>query len=93
MVTEPNKELAVSSSLIRRQHHDACQVVVVAHRLFLREITNDMRPLLVIFGQYVEEERRHVVVQGLVVKEQFGQQAQILTVQFLLNAVHLVNRY
>lgn len=42
-------------------------------------------------GHHVEEEGLHVVVQGLVVEEELGQQAQLLTVLLVLPAVDLPN--
>ena len=46
----------------------------------------------VALGHNVEEERLNVVIQGLVVQEQLGQQAQVLAVDFLLLAVDLEDR-
>lgn len=48
-----------------------------------------MRPLVVYLAQHEKHEGVHVVVQGLVVQEQLGQQAQILAVYLVRPAVHL----
>ena len=48
-----------------------------------------MAALLVVESKYVEEEGLDVVVQRLVVEEQLGQQAQVLTVDLADVAVHL----
>lgn len=41
-----------------------------------------MTALLVVPGQYVEEEWLHIVIQGLVIQEEFGQQAEVLAEEF-----------
>lgn len=51
-----------------------------------------MAALAVVLREDVEKERLHVVVQGLVVQEQLGQQAQVLTVDCAHISVHLVGR-
>lgn len=48
--------------------------------LYLREVANQVTARVVGFGHDVKEEGFDVVVQSLVVQEEFGQQAQILTV-------------
>ena len=40
-------------------------------------------------GHHVEEERLHVVVESLVVKERFGDQTKVLTVLLVLLTTHL----
>lgn len=45
----------------------------------------------VVDGRDVEEERFYVVVEGLVVEEEFGQQAELLAVQLRGVAVHFEN--
>ena len=51
-----------------------------------------MAALLVVDGQDVEEERLHVIVEGLVVQEQLGQEAQVLAVDLTDVTVHLKHR-
>lgn len=46
----------------------------------LGKVPDQMTPLAVILCQDVEEERLHIVVQGLMVQKQFGQKTQVLTV-------------
>ena len=48
-----------------------------------------MRALLVDLAEDVEEEGDDVEVEGLVVEEELGQQAQVLAVQPVLPAIHL----
>ena len=60
---------------------------------YLWEISNDVRPVAVDLCQDVEEERLHIKVECLVVQEQFGQQAQILTVDLenmTTSSTHLI---
>ena len=47
---------------------------------YLGEVADEMATFAVILGQDVEEEGLHIVVEGLVVQEQLGQQTQVLTV-------------
>lgn len=48
-----------------------------------------MTALMISIRHDVEQERFHVVVQRLVVKEEFGEQAQLLAILLVLTAVHL----
>jgi hypothetical protein len=48
--------------------------------------------LLVHLAKDVEDERLHVEVERLVVQEQLGEQAEVLTVQLVVQPVHLVDR-
>ena len=50
-----------------------------------------MSARLVHFAQNVEKERFHVKVQSLVVEKEFGNQAQILSVDFVLFSVGFVD--
>lgn len=51
-----------------------------------------MTALAVVDGQNVKQERLDVVVQRLVIEEQFGEQAQVLAVDFVHVAVHFEHR-
>ena len=57
----------------------------------LWEITNNVSTSLVYLAQDVEKERFHVKVQGFVVKEKFGNEAEILGVDFVLFPVGFVD--
>jgi hypothetical protein len=57
----------------------------------LREITDNMSASLVYLAQDVEKERFHVKVQGFVVKEKFGNETKILSVDFVLFPVGFVD--
>ena len=61
----------------------------VRRLLLLREVSDDVRALLVDLAEDVEEEGDDVEVEGLVVEEELGQQAQVLAVQPVLPAIHL----
>lgn len=37
-----------------------------------------MTAFLIILRKYVEEERLHIIIQGLVIQEKLGQQAEVL---------------
>ena len=47
-----------------------------------------MASVRVAFRHHVKEKRFHVEIKSLVIEKEFGQQAQILTVHFVLFAVH-----
>lgn len=51
-----------------------------------------MAAFTVILCEYIEEEGLHVIVQCLMVQEEFGQQAQILTVYCADISIHLERR-
>lgn len=51
-----------------------------------------MTAFLVNLGQYIEEKRLHIKVECFVVQEQFGQQAQILTVYLMIATIDLKHR-
>lgn len=59
--------------------------------LLLREIADDMCPLVVDLAKHEEHEGVYVVVKRLVIQEQLGEQAQVLAVHFVRLAVHLEN--
>jgi len=46
----------------------------------LGKVANEVAARTVVLGHDVKEKRLHIVVQGLVVQEEFCQQAQVLTV-------------
>lgn len=48
-----------------------------------------MAAFTVILCEYIEEEGLHVIVKRLMVQEEFGQQAQILTVYCADISIHL----
>ena len=48
-----------------------------------------MAAFLVVPGEHVEEEGLHVVIEGLVVQEELGQQAEVLAVHLAHGAINL----
>ena len=57
----------------------------------LREITNNVSTRLVYLAQDVEKKRFHVKVQGFVVEKKFGNETEILSVDFVLFPVGFVD--
>jgi len=55
----------------------------------LREISNKVASNVVIYRQHIEVERLHIIVQGLVVKEEFGEQTEVLAVDLGPVTIHL----
>lgn len=51
-----------------------------ASQPYLREVTDKVATFAVILGEDVEKEGLHIIVEGLVVQKQLGQQTQVLTV-------------
>lgn len=47
---------------------------------YLGEVADKMATFVVILGEDVKKEGLHVIVEGLVVQEELGQQTQVLTV-------------
>lgn len=47
---------------------------------YLREVTDEVAAFAIVLSEDVEKEGLHIIVQGLVVQEQLGQQTQVLTV-------------
>ena len=52
-----------------------------------------MTTLAVVLSQDIEEERLHVIVEGLVVEEELDQQTEVLAVDLVGVAVHLEDRH
>lgn len=48
-----------------------------------------MTALLVVLREDVEEERLHIVIQGLVIQEELGQQAEVLAEEFADISINL----
>lgn len=59
------------------------------HAVYLREVADEMTALFIILRESVEQEGLHVIVEGLVVEEEFGQQTEVLAVDLAHVAVHL----
>lgn len=57
--------------------------------LYLGEVADKMATFAVVLGEDVKKEGLHVVVEGLVVQEELGQQTQVLTVDCAHVPVHL----
>lgn len=47
---------------------------------YLREVTDEVAAFAIVLSEDVEKEGLHIIIQGLVVQEQLGQQTQVLTV-------------
>ena len=51
-----------------------------------------MAAMFIIFGENIEEEGLHIVVESLVVEEEFGEKTEILTIDLIGITVHLEHR-
>lgn len=82
LVREGDEQLSVSFPLIRRQRHNAREMVIVRRVLLFREVADEMAAALIAFAEDVKQKWLDVVIQRFVVEEEFRYQAQILTVYF-----------
>eukprot|EP00588_Corethron_pennatum_P010154 CAMPEP_0194273278 /NCGR_PEP_ID=MMETSP0169-20130528/6646_1 /TAXON_ID=218684 /ORGANISM="Corethron pennatum, Strain L29A3" /LENGTH=333 /DNA_ID=CAMNT_0039016179 /DNA_START=671 /DNA_END=1673 /DNA_ORIENTATION=- len=89
LVAQRDDELPVSRPLVLRKREYARQVVVLGALLLLAEVSHDVTPRAVALRDDVEPEGVHVVVEGLVVQKELGEEAQVLAVDALLLPVHL----
>lgn len=58
--------------------------------MYLWEVANEVAAFAVVLGQDVEKEGLYIVVEGLVVQKQLGQQAQVLTVDCAHISINLL---
>jgi hypothetical protein len=59
---------------------------------YFREIANNMATPIVTLGENIEKERFNVVVEGLMVQEEFSEKTEILTIYLVLLSVHFEHR-
>ena len=71
-------------SLERGQGKDAGDIVVQVAVLLLAEVSHNVTAVTVCDGHHVEQERLHIIVEGFVVQKGLGNQAEILTILFVL---------
>lgn len=87
-LTELNEEPAVAFPLVRRHCKDTGYIVVITGLLLFGEVADNVESSLVQCCHYVEQEWVCVVTQCFVVQEQFGQQTQVLCVNFVFTSVY-----
>ena len=92
-VGEVDQHAAVPLPLAVGHGHDAGHVVLLQTVLLLAEVPHQVAALGVVLGQDVEEERLHVVVERLVIEEEFDEETEVLTVDLVGVAVHLEHRH
>ena len=89
LVGEFHEEVAEPFALMLRQREDAGHVVALGGFLFLAEVADQVAAALVAGGHAVEEEGVDVVVEGFVVEEEFGEQAEVTAPRSLAATVDL----
>lgn len=77
LVAECDEEFAEPLPLVLGQGQDAGDVVALGRLLFLAEVPDEMAAVRVAGGHAVEEEGVDVVVECLVVEEEFAEEAEI----------------
>ena len=87
-----NQKTTISLTLVLWHGHNTRHVVLLLAQLLLGKVSNQVTSFAVVDGQNVKEERLHVVVERLVVQKQFGEQTQVLAVDFVHVAVHFEHR-
>ena len=90
-IAELDDELAVALPLTERHYQDAREVVVCIP-LLPREIPHQMISHGIVLAEDVEVEGVDVVVQGLVIEEELGNETQVLAIGLLVLCVHLKHR-
>ena len=76
-------------SLERGQGKDAGDIVVQVAVLLLAEVSHNVASVAVRDGHHVEQEGLHIIVEGFVVQKGLGNQAEILTILFVLLPANL----
>lgn len=87
LVAELDQQPPEALLLVGREDEDARHVVLLSGLLLLGEVAHDVEPTLVPLRHHVEEEGVGVVVEGLVVEEELGEQAKVLCVDLVHAAV------
>lgn len=73
-------------------HHIIIYKLRLSGWLYLGEVADEVATFAVILGEDVEKEGLHIIVEGLVVQEQLGQQTQVLTVDCAHIPINLFGR-
>ena len=76
-------------SLERGQGKDAGDIVVQVAVLLLAEVSHDVAAVTVRDSHNVKQEWLHIIVKGFVVQKGLGNQAEILTILFVLLPANL----
>ena len=79
LVAESNEQSAETFTLILWECQDTCHVVPFGTFFLLAKIANDVAAALVARGHYIEQEGVNVVIESLVIEEQFTQQTEVST--------------
>ena len=88
-VREVYQHPTVSLALAVRHRHDARHVVLLQAVLLFAEVPHQVVALPVILSENIKQERFHVVVKSLVIKEELDEETEVLTIDLVGVAVHL----
>ncbi len=86
-VAEVDQVASIAGALVLRHDHDAGDVVLLGAVLLLAEVADEVAAVGVVLGEDVEEKGLNVEVEGLVVEEELGDEAQVLAIDFARVAV------
>ena len=87
-VGEADEELAVAFSLVEGEDQNAAEIVALGGLLLLAEVAHEVEAVVVLLAHDEKQEGLHIVVEVLVVQEEFGQVAQVLAIGLVLLPVH-----
>lgn len=89
LIAKRDEQLPKSHPLILRQRENTSNVIPLRGLFLLAKIPHQMAPMLVARGHAVEEKRIHVIIERLMIQEQFGKKAKIPTPPPLSPAINL----
>ena len=84
-VAEGDKEFAITFSLVEGEDKDTGEVV--AWLFGFGEVAGDVVLIIFDFAENIEEENAHIPLQIFVIEEQFGEEAEVLTVDRVFGSV------
>jgi hypothetical protein len=88
-----DEESAIAFALVLWEGEDTSHVVAFCGLLFLGEVADQMVAVISAGGHAVEEERVDIVVESLVIEEEFGEEAEVTTPGSLPPAVDFEEGY
>lgn len=89
LVGEGDEELAVAGALVLGEGENTGDVVAIGGFFFFGEVADEVEAAVVAHTHAVEEEGVDVVVEGFVVEEAFGEEAEVAAPGPLATAVNL----
>jgi hypothetical protein len=70
-------------------HHRFINTTKIITELYLGEISNHMTSPVITFTEYIKQEQVDIVIQGFVIKKEFGQITKVLSINLILLPINL----